>query len=185
MWKTTLFVGQIVAIVAVAAQAEPLRLTITTPNPEYVDPEPLIELDDEQMHCLAQNIYFESRNESYRGQIAVAHVTINRVTSPDFPNSVCGVTKQGPLDGSPIKRNRCQFSWYCDGKADHTPVNNTHPEQIAWNTANLVAEVVAKGHTYDITNGSTYYHADYVDPFWNNVYTKVAVVDSHLFYVHH
>ena len=63
----------------------------------------------EELYCLANNIYFESRNQPKLGQIAVGQVTMNRVNSPKFPNTVCGVVKQGGE-----KRNRCQFSWYCD-----------------------------------------------------------------------
>ena len=49
----------------------------------------------EELYCLAKNIYFESRNQPKLGQIAVAQVTMNRVNSPKFPNSVCGVVQQG------------------------------------------------------------------------------------------
>ncbi len=176
------FVGaQIATIVGVsyAAQADALS------HIDYVEPEPLAVLNEEQAQCLAQNIYFESRNESYQGQVAVAHVTMNRLRSPDFPDTVCDVVKQGPLDGSAIRKNRCQFSWYCDGKADVTPVNDTMPEVLAWDTATLIARLVAGGYTHDITEGSTYYHAEYVDPFWSDDYTQVAAIDSHLFYVHY
>ena len=71
--------------------------------------------------CLAQNIYFESRDQSTIGQIAVAEVTLNRVADPRWPNDVCSVVKQGPTykwkKTYPIK-HRCEFSWYCDGKSD-------------------------------------------------------------------
>ena len=32
----------------------------------------------EEVECLAKNIYFEGRGESLQGQIAIAHVTLNR-----------------------------------------------------------------------------------------------------------
>ena len=71
--------------------------------------------------CLAQNIYFESRDQSTIGQIAVAEVTLNRVADPRWPNDVCSVVKQGPTykwkKTYPIK-HRCEFSWYCYGKSD-------------------------------------------------------------------
>ena len=69
-----------------------------------------------QRECLARNIYFEARNEPFAGQFAVAMVTLNRVHDEQFPNSICEVVYQGLHwpSGHP-KRDRCQFSWYCDG----------------------------------------------------------------------
>ena len=73
-----------------------------------------------QRECLARNIYFEARNEPFAGQFAVAMVTLNRVHDEQFPNSICEVVYQGLHwpSGHP-KRDRCQFSWYCDGKVDN------------------------------------------------------------------
>ena len=88
----------------------------------------------DEIYCMAQNVYFEARHESMIGKIAVAHVVMNRIESKDFPNTVCEVVKQGPKreswktrkdptlpDEERIywpRRDRCQFSWYCDGKID-------------------------------------------------------------------
>ena len=78
-----------------------------------------------QVSCMADNIYFEARNQGTAGWSAVASVTLNRVKDKRFPNTVCEVVKQGPTRESwkkngkyyPLK-HRCQFSWYCDGKKD-------------------------------------------------------------------
>ena len=78
-----------------------------------------------QTTCMADNIYFEARNQGTAGWSAVASVTLNRVQDKRFPNTVCEVVRQGPTRESwkqngefyPLK-HRCQFSWYCDGKAD-------------------------------------------------------------------
>ena len=56
--------------------------------------------------CLAEAIYFESRGEPLAGQIAVAEVILNRVDSPAYPNTVCGVTHQGVGTAG----RACQFS---------------------------------------------------------------------------
>ena len=80
---------------------------------------------DTEISCMADNIYFEARNQGTAGWSAVASVTLNRVKDKRFPNTVCEVVKQGPTreswkkDGNyyPLK-HRCQFSWYCDGKKD-------------------------------------------------------------------
>jgi len=67
-----------------------------------------------EIRCLALNIYFEARGEPESGQVAVGHVVMNRVASSRFPGTVCDVVQQG---GS-LRRNRCQFSWWCDGRSD-------------------------------------------------------------------
>ena len=80
-------------------------------------------VDDKAVTCMAKNIFFEAAIESTAGKLAVAHVTLNRVDSKQFPNSVCEVVYEGPhytaSNGTqyPV-RDRCQFSWYCDGKGD-------------------------------------------------------------------
>ena len=80
--------------------------------------------------CLAQNIYFEARDQPTAGQVAVATVVLNRVHDPRWPDTVCGVIREGPTYNwkttYPIK-DRCQFSWYCDGKPD------IPKDQRAWN----------------------------------------------------
>ena len=78
-----------------------------------------------EVTCLADNIYFEARNQGLAGQLAVVNVVVNRVADSRYPDTICEVVKQGPTRLSwkgtgeliPI-RNRCQFSWYCDGKSD-------------------------------------------------------------------
>ena len=66
---------------------------------------------NEEVECLAQNIYFEAAKESFEGKLAVAQVTLNRVNSGKFANNVCGVVKQkDKINGVMI----CQFSWFCN-----------------------------------------------------------------------
>ena len=66
---------------------------------------------NEEVNCLAQNIYYEAAKESYEGKLAVAQVTLNRVNSGKFANNVCGVVKQkDKINGVMI----CQFSWFCN-----------------------------------------------------------------------
>jgi hypothetical protein len=54
-------------------------------------------VNTQELICLAQNIYFEARAESIQGKTATANVTRNRVKSADFPNTYCGVVKDGPV----------------------------------------------------------------------------------------
>ena len=142
----------------------------------------LASISEEERECLARNVYFEARSETIQGQVAVAWVTLNRMESPRFPNSICGVVYQARTDsrGNPI-RHQCQFSWYCDGRSDR--IRN----QRAWEDAQLIADVVlldwARAKNSPVQN-ATYYHADYVNPSWARDFTRVAQVDTHIFYEH-
>lgn len=126
----------------------------------------------EERLCLQKNIFFEARNQSTLGQAAVAWVTLNRVESSRYPNTICGVVWQ-----------RKQFSWTHDGKSDE-PSNNVL-EQRAWENAGIVTDVVlyewARGLKSPVSD-ATMYHADYVKPYWSSSYERVARVDSHIFY---
>ena len=78
--------------------------------------------------CLANAVYFESRGESVRGQIAVAQVVMNRVFSPFYPNDVCGVVYQNAH-----RHNACQFTFACDGIPDIV----TEPRRVGTRQAHL------------------------------------------------
>lgn len=134
---------------------------------------------EKSIECLAINIYHEARNEGLTGQRAVAWATLNRVENPSYPNTVCEVVYQAELNenGIPL-RNKCQFSWFCDGKSDDIE------DQASWNVAQSIAEEVmnAYGKETDPTNGAFMYHASYVEPFWVSSYTETARIDSHIFY---
>jgi len=133
----------------------------------------------EALVCLALNVYHEAKNQSLIGQIAVAQVVMNRVKDERYPNTVCEVDKQGPTyswkKDYPVK-NRCQFSWYCDGKSDKPK------EGHAWDTAITVAHGVYYGNLDDFVEGATHYHAYYVTPSWASTKTYIARIDDHIFY---
>ena len=143
-----------------------------------------IKSDREKQHeCLAKNIYFEARNEPFAGQFAVALVTLNRVHDTAFPNTICEVVYQGihHADGFP-KRDRCQFSWYCDGNSDE--VRNKRAWEVVQKTANLAmlqySSIKAEG--LDYTEGARFYHTFEVNPRWSKVYPKVGRIGDHIFY---
>jgi spore germination cell wall hydrolase CwlJ-like protein len=139
----------------------------------------------EEAYCLAENVYHEARNQPQAGQMAVMSVTINRVNDSRYPNTICGVTKQGPSRPSwkdetvmiPIK-HRCQFSWYCDGKSDRIYDLETFDNIL------MLAEAIVLGQiqVLDITEGATHYHADYVEPSWAKTKTKTIEIEDHIFY---
>lgn len=141
-------------------------------------------VSQEDKHCLQQNIFWEARNQSTLGQVAVAWVTINRMENSSYPTTICEVVKQGKKnpDGSMV-RHKCQFSWYCDGKSDKVPENPI--AQRAWEDAGIVAEVVlldwARNNSSPVED-AIMYHADYVNPYWASSYEVVTQVDTHIFY---
>lgn len=124
------------------------------------------------LKCLAMNIYWEARSEPLVGQVAVAAVTLNRVEDQRFPDDVCKVVRQG----GEIRRHRCQFSWWCDGKKD-IPL-----EAEAWRRANTLARLTAAGVIQDPTGGAMWYHADYVEPYWAEAKKQVTKIGRHIFY---
>ena len=136
--------------------------------------------ENKQIACLAKNIYFEAAVESTAGKLAVAHVTHNRVSSLHYPDSYCKVIYEGKhyASGFP-KRDRCQFSWYCDGRHDSPYPGPT------WNKVqDLASYYYANADDLrDITDGATHYHADYIDdPRWAKYKKKTVKIDTHIFY---
>lgn len=117
--------------------------------------------------CLAMNIFWEGRDQSIAGQVAIAQVTMNRVASPDYPNDVCGVVY-----------DHKQFSWYWDGKSD------VPREEEAWDRAQMVAMGVlaGSGHVELMDIDITHYHAVYSSPFWTDSMLLVATIGDHKFY---
>lgn len=126
---------------------------------------------DAQWQCLAEAIYFESRGEPLAGQIAVAEVVLNRVDSRRYPNSICGVTKQGVGSG-----RACQFSYACDGRPDAM----TSP--LARDRAGKLARLMIDGRPRTVTDGATHFHATYVRPAWSRSFPRTAAIGNHVFY---
>jgi spore germination cell wall hydrolase CwlJ-like protein len=124
-------------------------------------------------NCLARAVYFEARSESEVGQMAVAKVILNRVKSPNYPKSICGVVYQGSN-----RRNSCQFSFACDGLPDDVR------QPGAWSQAKSVAQRAVAGDTQlgKGMNLATSYHADYVTPRWARSLRKVVKIGRHIFY---
>ncbi|MCU0894765.1 MAG: cell wall hydrolase, partial [Rhodospirillales bacterium] len=119
---------------------------------------------EDQVRCLALNIYFEARSETHAGRKAVAAVTINRLQSPRFPKTICEVVRQGGDEAL----HSCQFSWWCDGRSDKPR------EGRAWREAVKMAEQVLRHGVKDPTRGALWYHADYVKPVWRREKVRVA-----------
>lgn len=129
---------------------------------------------NKELNCLAENIYYESASEPFEGKLAVAQVTINRVNSGKFSDSVCGVVRQkNKINGLTV----CQFSWVC------LSVNNMIRNPYQWQESLIVArKALTEPYVHDILakRNAMYYHAVYVHPGWNlPVVTKIG---NHIFY---
>ena len=125
-----------------------------------------------QLECLAMNIYKEAGYEPFEGKVAVAQVTLNRVSDSNFPNDVCSVVYQKTVGTKVV----CQFSWYCDKVHRKRPVGDE-----AYNESYEVAKkVLLENFKLDSITEALYYHADYVNPKWSKI--KVAKIGRHIFY---
>ena len=108
------------------------------------------DLSEDELGYLVENVYFEARGEDVLGQGAVAHVTLNRVKSPLYPNSVCDVVWQ-----------KGQFSWTEHGRSDRMT------DLDAIGKAVDIALAVSRGKISDPTGGALHYYAqDKVKPRW-------------------
>jgi spore germination cell wall hydrolase CwlJ-like protein len=152
---------------------------------------------------MAENIYFEGRAEPMVGKVAIGKVVMNRIEDTRFPNSICGVVKQGPVRESwktkkdpdldkkdrkyyPIK-NRCQFSWWCDGQKDIIWATYMNGEVIesnmtAWRDSINVALWLMSGELKDPTFGAVfYYNPNIANPSWGAIYNETAIIGNHRF----
>lgn len=113
-----------------------------------------------EFNCLAENVYYEARNQPIEGQLAVAAVTLNRVEDERWPDTICEVVEQ-----------KSQFSW----------VGNVSekPKGVAWRTARMVA---LQTLISDDRLEATHFHATYVSPRWANKKKKVTKIGKHIFY---
>lgn len=120
----------------------------------------------EQMHCLAGAVYFESRGEPLDGQLAVAQVVINRSEDRRWPASYCGVVYQ-----------RAQFSFVRGGR-----MPQINKSSNAWKRAKAVAKIAHEGLWESKASDAVYFHANYVRPGWSRRKTRLAQIDTHIFY---
>jgi hypothetical protein len=121
--------------------------------------------------CLAAAAYYEAGDDP-KGQRAVAQVVLNRVRSPVYPNSVCGVVFQGS-----DRPTGCQFTFACDGS-----LLRRTPSPEAWTRAKVVATAALNGQVDKDVGPATHYHANYVLPKWSFSLRKLTTIGAHIFY---
>ena len=142
---------------------------ITKVEVQAVDPDGKQPLDD-AITCLARTIYWEAKSEGVAGMEAIANVVMNRLGHEGFPDTICGVVRQGH------ERGACQFSWWCDGRSDNAKENESYV------TAKEVARKALNRQLPDRTGGALYFHHRKVTPQWSAKYIRTASVGEHLFY---
>jgi len=120
----------------------------------------------EEMRCLAGAVYFEARGEPLTGQLAVAQVIINRTEDGRFPRSYCGVVAQPG-----------QFSFM---RGRRMPA--IREGSAAWERAVAVAHIADKGLWESEAGRAVFFHARYVKPGWTRSKTRLAQIDTHIFY---
>ena len=128
-----------------------------------------------ELQCLALNVYHEARGEGLDGMIAVGQVTMNRVASNKYPDTICHVVYQYK-----------QFSWTLDNKPQSGYSIYHHPrEQYSikrWENAVDVAHaVINQTMGVGISKDVLHYHADYVSPYWAKEMNMVANIGGHVF----
>jgi N-acetylmuramoyl-L-alanine amidase len=110
---------------------------------------------------LTLNIYHEARSESQIGQLAVAHVTLNRASQN---NQTVEQVVTAPK----------QFSW--------TFLQQSYVPKEPDAFVNCMKTAIKAMTTTDFTKGATFYHRTDVRPKWAAAKTYVAQYGEHLFY---
>ena len=155
----------------VANDAPPPKKTekLTSSEAQAVDPAGQAPLDD-SLTCLARTIYWEAKGADAQDMSAVASVVINRLGHDGFPDTICGVVKQG------VETKACQFSWWCDGRPDQVE------EAQRYAVAKEIARKALNQQLKDPTGGALYFHDRTVHPDWAKAYRKTAQTTHFLFY---
>ena len=150
----------------------PKAEAITKSEVQAVDPAGAAPLDD-AITCLARSIYWEAKGKDSIDMEAVANVVMNRLGHEGFPDTVCGVVKQGSETGS------CQFSWWCDGRPDSVQ------EEVPYALAKEIARKALNKQLPDRTHGALYFHDRTVKPGWAREYIRTADIGLFRFYKPH
>ncbi len=145
---------------------------LTSSETQAVDPAGQAPLDD-SITCLARTIYWEAKGADAEDMSAVASVVLNRLGHDGFPDTICGVVKQG------VETKACQFSWWCDGRPDQVE------EAKRYDVAKEIARKALNQQLKDPTGGALYFHDRTVHPDWAKAYRKTAQTTHFLFYKPH
>ncbi|WP_342648969.1 cell wall hydrolase [Pseudomonas sp. REB1044] len=142
---------------------------ITAAEVKAVDPAGQAPLDD-SITCLARTLYWEAKGADEKDMRGVANVVLNRLGKPGFPDSICGVVKQG------VENRSCQFSWWCDGRPDQVE------EPPRYDIAKEIARKALNQQLPDSTAGALFFHDRHVRPSWAKTYRRTAQTRHFFFY---
>ncbi len=117
-----------------------------------------------EQNCLATAVYFESKGEPLDGQLAVAHVIMNRAGSGRFASTLCGVVRQPG-----------QFSFVRGGAMPAVARDSGN-----WRTAVAIAKIAQNDLWDSTTENALYFHARRVAPGWRMA--RVGAIGNHVFY---
>jgi spore germination cell wall hydrolase CwlJ-like protein len=152
-----------------ATPAVPKSEIITKSEAQAVDPEGAASVDD-AIVCLSRTIYWEAKGGTDADMAAVANVVLNRLGHEGYPDTICGVVKQGS------EKKACQFSWWCDGRSDQVK------EDDRYAASKEIARKALNQQLTDSTKGAMYFHDRNVKPAWAGEYIKTAETGKFLFY---
>lgn len=118
-------------------------------------------------YCMAKNIYHEAGVESEKGKIAVGQVTLNRVSTGRWGNSICEVVYAYK-----------QFSWTLEPHK-----LKEEPKGPLWEASLAAAQKVFAGKRVHAVGDSLFYHTNYIKtPYWAERKAFIVQVGQHLFY---
>jgi len=154
---TATWLGAFAVLVTLAAMltASPV---VAAPKEDHISGSDLL--------CLALNVYREARNQPIEGQLAVAHVTLNRYETDDLPTICDVVFKTG------------NFAW----TKDPNVVKEWPHDEAAWDMAQRVAHQALVDPAADPVKGSTYFHTVSTEPDWAPGLVRVGRIGDHVFY---
>jgi spore germination cell wall hydrolase CwlJ-like protein len=170
--KTILNFSVVIAVAVAAQQAIYFKFDKLKEARETASPI-TAQMRQQQLDCLARNIYHEAGSEPFEGKVAVAQVTINRTESGNFPSDICKVVYQKNVV---YEKVMCQFSWYCEGPSAMKPMNGP----IYTESMEVAKKVLLEGFRLPDLKNALYFHGDYIQPGWNK--KPVAKIGRHVFY---
>jgi spore germination cell wall hydrolase CwlJ-like protein len=164
-------------------------------------------LSDQDVECMARNIFYEAGSEPTEGKIAVGVVTLNRAQDGRFGKSVCDVVKARTVvvKAKEVKRNEvvrvgyfgrpemvekkevvvqqvpvCQFSWTCAGYARKPKTDDER-----WIESQEIAQKLAQGEYEEERSkyaSALFFHNTAVRPLWAKTKQLVTRTGHHFFY---
>lgn len=132
-------------------------------------------LSDKDLFCFVQTLYHETRGEGRLGMAAVAYVILNRVQSPYYPKTICGVVWEKRWSNEQ-QRYIAQFEWTLDGKPDD--MRDIESIRLAVDVALGAYRGTIKNPVGNIVN---YINPKKCNPAWAQAATYFIIIGNHKF----